>query len=609
MTTLTIPQLSLNLPSTRVSVDFANFSTGPITSSAPDSKGKSSRPSANKDLPPLIESRTESYPTPLSSVKEDFDTSKAFPSRQGSVRWRWKKPKPGSNGTGQYPLQLSRTDSTASTATDSSAGMSSIFSRSASTSTAHTSLSTSQPSRNMPDNLPEQRPTLLSLPLSLLENITSYVLDMPQTVVLGPVSTGYRHMQHRYHREGLNHLQLREFLDNPVFLVCQRLRAVSLDVFYRKGMFTVDLASIYYTKVSSTVDENLKKHIRFWNDAPEMVKRALRVLSRLELRLPVPSTEAGVRRGREEDDWMDGSDGKGGGGWRVKSMKREQADALDIQKCLDTITNLVLIKHTPSPEPQGLVRSFSTLSRSRSRSETNLRLLRSKSAQSSRSGQTSSPSPEDEQDDTRKPLKRLEIVLVKRNSQALILSESLGLIRIIRPIPVSGFTYYFFELSGQKFTWATKYRRRWQGMEPDGPRLLEDLQGLNVAEPLVEPICTPTQFAFVDVDKKGKLKLLDSALPKTPIVFEPPTRIENDRCIVLPVDTMEKSIRRKPVAPPAVTKTLHNRNDSFGFILEQGTKKDVPTKARNVFRPHRRPEPPTIDELRKIADDIRKGMY
>jgi hypothetical protein len=240
-------------------------------------------------------------------------------------------------------------------------------------------------------------------------------------------------------------------------------------------MFKVDLASIYYTKVSSTVDDNLKKHTRFWNDAPKMVKHALQVLSKLEIRLPVPSTEAGVRRGREEDEWMDGSDGNGGGGWRVKNMKREQEDALDIQKCLDTIAKLVISDHSPAPEPQGLARSFSTLSRSRSRSETNLRLVRSKSAQSNRSGQSSSPSPEDEQDDKRKPLKRLEIVLVKRSTQALILSESLGLIRIIRPVPVSGFTHYFLELSGQKFTWATKYRKRWQGMEPDGTRLLEGL--------------------------------------------------------------------------------------------------------------------------------------
>jgi hypothetical protein len=63
-------------------------------------------------------------------------------------------------------------------------------------------------------------------------------------------------------------------------------------------------------------------------------------------------------------------------------------------------------------------------------------------------------------------------VFVKRSPWALVLPESLGLVRAFRSVSVSGYTKYYFELNGQRFLWATKHRKRWQGMEPDGPRLL-----------------------------------------------------------------------------------------------------------------------------------------
>lgn len=302
-------------------------------------------------------------------------------------------------------------------------------------------------------------------------------------------------MQHRYNREALEHLELRQVLTSPILRVSQRMRAIGLDVLYRRSNFSVDLASIYYTRVSSTVDDNLKKHTRFWTEAPETTKSALQALSRLQVRVPVPSTEAGVHRGREENDWMEGSDGNGGGSWHAKSMRREQQDALDIQRCLEMIAKLVLAERKTVPEPQSLTRSLS-LSRSRStRADADSRLLRSKSAQSSRSDQTASPTPNDRQDDKRKPLKRLEIVLVKRASQALVLTETLGIIRIVRPLQVSGFTHYMLELDGQRFVWATKYKKRWQGMEPDGSRLLQGSYHCNLTEALV---LTPDRSARLE---------------------------------------------------------------------------------------------------------------
>jgi hypothetical protein len=122
------------------------------------------------------------------------------------------------------------------------------------------------------------------------------------------------------------------------------------------------------------------------------------------------------------------------------------------------------------PEPQGLTRSLSNLGSVR-RSNSRARTERSKSAEYDRIRRGSSDT--EAEDGKRKPLKRLEIVLVKRSSQALVLSESLGLIRTLRGIPVTGYTRYYFELEGQRLLWATKYKRRWQGLEPDGGRLLQ----------------------------------------------------------------------------------------------------------------------------------------
>lgn len=276
-------------------------------------------------------------------------------------------------------------------------------------------------------------------------------------------------MQYRYHRESLHNVELRQIVQHPLFHVSHRIREVALDVFYRKCDFAIDLSSIYYTKVSSTINSNRRKHQKFWNDPSNAVKETLRNLSRLQIRLPVPSTEAGAHRGRENDDWMDGGDGKGGGNWKVKSMKKEQEDAQEIEQCLDTIVELLMTAPGNGPEPSGFTRSLSSLSLRRTKS---FRSERSKTPESSRSYQVSGPDAEATEDDKRKPLKRLEIVLVKRSPWALVLPESLALIRALRSVPVTGFTKYYFELNGQKVIWATKYRKKWQGAQPDGPRLL-----------------------------------------------------------------------------------------------------------------------------------------
>lgn len=131
------------------------------------------------------------------------------------------------------------------------------------------------------------------------------------------------------------------------------------------------------------------------------------------------------------------------------------------------------------------------------------------------------------------------------------------------------------------------------------------MQGLTVAETPIEPIRTPTEFKFVKVDKKGQLRLLDSALPKTPIMLETPEAPQKDVPPLPPPPAVPKTIRRKPVGKSIFKKRAHKRNDSFGFIMEQGMHEVGSSGTHTSGRTH----PPTVDELRKIAEDIRNGLY
>jgi hypothetical protein len=310
------------------------------------------------------------------------------------------------------------------------------------------------------------------LPLSLLEQILSYSLGLPLQVSVGPDESDSRHMHHRYHRAGLGYVDLRQVLKNPLFLVSHHIRDVTLDVFHRKSDFIVDLYKIYHSKVSSTINANLKRHQKFWiSDTPTTVRDSLRKLSKLHLRLPVPSTEAAVHRDRNEDDWMDGSDGKGGGNWKVRSMKKEQEDALEVQKCIEAIKELVMTDTGIEAGARPLSRSRSAMSVRRTKS---MRSARSKSADTV-DPRSQSMSNADNNGGKRAPLRRLVLVLVKRSPWALVLPESLGLVRAFRSVPVSGYTKYYFELHDQQRIWATKHRKRWQGMEPDGSRLLNGI--------------------------------------------------------------------------------------------------------------------------------------
>lgn len=140
-----------------------------------------------------------------------------------------------------------------------------------------------------------------------------------------------------------------------------------------------------------------------------------------------------------------------------------------------------------------------------------------------------------------------------------------------------------------------------------------ELQGLTIAEPPIEPICTPTEFKFVQVDKAGRgkasqLRLVDSALPKTPIVFEAPKRSNKDAVKLSQQSSVPKAVRRKPIAKSLFNKKSHKRNDSFGFVMDEGmSEPTVIGKGGKILKGKK--APPTVDELKQIAEDIRNGLY
>lgn len=132
-----------------------------------------------------------------------------------------------------------------------------------------------------------------------------------------------------------------------------------------------------------------------------------------------------------------------------------------------------------------------------------------------------------------------------------------------------------------------------------------DLQGLTIAEPPIEPIQTPTEFKFVNVDRRGQLRLLDTALPKTPIVLETLRTSEKDLPAVPPLPSPTKaSVILKSL--PWSRKKPRQRSDSFSLMMEEGIK-EIGSSGTNTSGG--RIKAPTVEELKQIAEDIRNGLY
>ncbi|OCK79670.1 hypothetical protein K432DRAFT_393699 [Lepidopterella palustris CBS 459.81] len=391
---------------------------------------------------------------------------------------------------------------------------------------------------------------LLNLPLPIICQILKHILSFPFIISMAP---GFGNIPHR---EGISHLTLQESLRHPLFRVSRDIRHVSEEVFFSKNVFVVDLAGIYDGACSSGTSIYLKQAHRFWvHSTPQMVKNSIQRVSRLIVRLPVPSTDAATHRGREENEWMDGSDGKGGGGYIIKSTKKEVNNSLVIRKCLHAIVKLLL-----SPEQK---RERSNMGATRLRkprsvsSAMSVKIRRYESARVSELERELSLETEDQEVEARKPLRLLEIVLVKRNSRAMVLNEVLSLVHALKEVPVTGLRKICFELDGRKSVWATKRREHWEGLilnaEPDGTKLIQDLQLLQTyTPPSFGPIMSPAAFEYVTENRNGMLYLPPTA---------PRHRAMGMEDLIMPSTPRPKTAQQSAQKP---------RIDSFTFVMAQG---------------------------------------
>ncbi|CAI6333769.1 unnamed protein product [Periconia digitata] len=589
---LDFPSLSLELPNSRMSVDFTKFtaSKSPVNSRHPQSDKSALRLPHNYSISrrplPNSSSLNEVPEEPSSTIT----TSKVHPRRRWAIFPSTPEHPHPQNST------LSRASSNASTSSSASGystTASSVFSRTQSTSTtfsADTSQYSLEHTRRRNDTK-KQPTTLTSLPSHLLEHILSYALCLPLNVSIGPRNADDKHMQYRYHHAGVDYIDVRLIRKHPIFLVSHRIRDAALYALHDRCTFIIDLHSIYHSRVCSTVHDNLKKHKHFWLDErpPQMVRDTLRSLSRINIRLPVASCDDIDHLGRGEKENIGGSSGDKGG---PRSLKKEKEDAVRIERYLEAILSLIWADNDAMEESRGRSSSLgrgsgSLRKRSTSRFRGKSRNRSSRDNESSRPVSRGRSNPVFEEDDhKRQPLKRLEVVFVKRSPSVMVLPETLQYVKHLRTLKVSGLTKYFLELEEQKVIFATKYGKRWRGIEPDGTRLLNDLQSLSI---------TPNP----DASYLSSIEGPSTRIPAMPILHTLDTQVPaaSERPITSPSHAsspLSKSLLRNPLN---WGKKKHKRKDSFSLL-------DESMGERGAMM-----EPPSIDELKKIAEDVRNGLY
>jgi hypothetical protein len=97
----------------------------------------------------------------------------------------------------------------------------------------------------------------------------------------------------------------------------------------------------------------------------------------------------------------------------------------------------------------------------------------------------------------------------------------------------------------------------------------------------------------VNVSKQGKLELRDRDEP-APIVLEAPQYEYKSA-----ESTSDVTSSKLSKALPWMRKKTHKRKDSFTLMMD-----DNPSSPRSTPN-----MPPSVDELKRIAEDIKNGLY
>jgi hypothetical protein len=434
--------LSLRLPDTRFSVDFANYAID-ITPERDAISRKYMQdlfPGQNKPLPPP-RSGASRHRTPRAMPSrelqqrrnpEDFLTSQVSNDRDGKH-----------TPEGQAEPTTNAFDESS----DLTVGYF-VFNSSATKSTITLqSLFPLPPTKN--PHIPTKPPrSLHDLPQPILEQVLAYVFSDQRTVSITPYQSHVSPKQHRRHRGGPVHVDIRSIMMHPALLVSQRVRTLALDVIFRDTLFVVDLCQ---SGTRCSMDEkDMGKHWDCWTSdtPPSMVKTALRRASNLRFRLPVSNADATTEHGAS------------------RTKKGLQEDMSILQNSLQAVTALITgISLTPptirsrsaSPPRTGMLRRKLSF-RSAKRHDSMEFLCRG-----------------DTPVHPREPLNRLEVVLMKPSATAEVQRQTLEMVATCSSVPVAGYLEYWFEFDGRRRLWAKRNMGVWLGKEPDATKLLHGM--------------------------------------------------------------------------------------------------------------------------------------
>ncbi|KAF1938255.1 hypothetical protein EJ02DRAFT_410749 [Clathrospora elynae] len=382
-------------------------------------------------------------------------------------------------------------------------------------------------------NRGKQTASLPDLPELIMEHILAYVVGGPRIVYVTP------HQQRHGYYDGSSKLDIRLFLMQPIFSISQQLRRLALDVFYRECTLMIDL-----------YDDEMRKHYQFWTTSPpETVSEAIHRVSRLRIRLPVPSIETAAHRGV------------------ANGMEAPKEYIHAVQDCLRAIIDLITDTRSIPPPPKS--HPLSPPHTSVLRRKLSFRSIKQPSGCLEFTCRGQSPPPPPNQ---RKALERLEIVLVKRSETVVILPETLELVAMWKPMMS---IEYYIELQGRERLWAKRVMGVWMGREPDGRRLLHvtDLQALKA----------PPSAALQ---------------PRAPQVPTQTREVQNPQERIVRKTTSELCLQQRSAQDERDTRNDHVKlNPKSPGFLPRAT----------VMKGKR--EPPSVEGLQHITADIRRGVY
>ncbi|USP75908.1 uncharacterized protein yc1106_03182 [Curvularia clavata] len=404
------------------------------------------------------------------------------------------------------------------------------------------------------------RRSLLQLPQGVLGHILAYVFAEERAVSITPYQSRITPQRHR-HRHGPNAVDIRSVMMHPALRVCHQMRAIGLNILYRDSLFLIDLCDAGNTP--RTNERDAGKFWHCWTDAkpPQMVLSVLTQASNLRFQLPVSIADATTVHGT------------------MKRKKDFHEDGCIVLESLRNITTLITgipmfsqssRPHSSSPTaPKALRRKLSL--RGSKRRESLEFVCRGDALQSP----------------PREPLSTLEIVLVKPAGTVEAPIQMLEMIAICSVIPVWDNLEYHLEFEGFRKLWAKRTMGKWLGNEPDAAKLLQDLRALGQPQPMNE---YSQQFGGINQEFQGQRGSIVDMVHRH---RSRPTQDSIDGVTHRYLQAPSKGSRNARTSKEgSVARRIREMENFSKISLSRGGK-----------------QPPTVQQLQRIASDIRRGVY